>query len=121
VARRTIVSFLVTPLLGVLMAGCGGQHKADARVAGVVEVCGAPLLGERYSCIRQSGSVAVFGPGGRRIAQERLSHGRYSFRLPPGTYEVVARTPAKGPFTFKHAAKAQSERTTIVNFVLEAS
>ena len=62
-ARRTIVSFLVTPLLGVLMAGCGGQHKADARVAGVVEVCGAPLLGERYACIRQSGSVAVFGPG----------------------------------------------------------
>jgi hypothetical protein len=121
VKRRTFVSFLVVPLLGVLVAGCGGKQKANARITGVVKVCGAPLLGEEYSCTPQSGSVSVFGPRNRLVAHERVSHGRYSFRLSPGTYEVVARTPPKGPFTFKHAAKAQSERTTIVNFVLEAS
>ena len=116
--RGTIVSFLLVPLFGVLLAGCGEKQKAEARITGVVEVCGAPLLNESYSCTPQSGTVSVFGPRGKLVGHERLSRSRYSFRLLPGTYELVAWNGGNGPW--KHAAKAKSDRTTVVNFVITA-
>jgi hypothetical protein len=118
VKRGRLVGFLLAPLLGVLLAGCGEKQKANARITGVVEVCGAPLLNESYSCRPQSGAVSVLGPRGKPVAYERLSRSRYSFRLSPGTYELVARNGGNGPW--KHPAKAESGRTTVVNFVITA-
>ena len=115
--RRTILSFTVIPLSGLLMGGCGATQQ-QAQVAGVVKVCGAPLLGEKYSCTLQSGSVSVVGARGRLVAHQRLRHGRYSFRLPPGTYKLVERNSAN---RLTRTAKAHSGRTTVVNFVIEAS
>ena len=100
-----------------LLAGCGGT-TSEARITGVVKVCGAPLLGEKYSCTRQTGSVLVLGPAGQRVAYERLSHGRYSFKLPAGTYKLVERNSANRNWK---RAKAQPGKTTVVNFVIETS
>lgn len=60
----------------------------------------------------------VLGPANQRVAYERLSHGRYSFKLPAGTYKLVEQN--SGNRDWKRA-NAQPGKTTVVNFVIEAS
>jgi hypothetical protein len=105
-------------LLGLVVAGFGVKQKTDARIAGVVKVCGGPLLGEKYTCTPQRGSVTVFGPDHRLVSDQQLRRGRYSFRLSPGTYELVERT---NLHRLRREAKATANKTTTVNFVIEAS
>jgi hypothetical protein len=66
----------------------------DARVSGVIRVCGGPAVTRRAPprCFSQDATVAVLDAQGQVVAARKTSHARFSFSLPPGTYTLLART-----------------------------
>ena len=74
------------------------RRPRDATVTGYVQVCGGPAPGPcgikvlkicqvPEPCLTTS-RVAVIDVHGRRVAQQKLRHARFSMRLRPGTYTV---------------------------------
>jgi hypothetical protein len=114
----TIIKASLVCLVALLLAGCGSKRTASARITGIVKVCGGPLLGEKASCSLQAGYMFVFDRKHHLVARQRLRRGRYSFSVPPATYELVERNSAN---SVTHATKAKAAETTVVNFVIEAS
>ena len=106
-ARRVwIVSFLLAAL-GALAAGLTVGASAAARpprrtavVSGYVQLCGGPAPGRCWKgefgfceapkgCVT-SDRVAAVSAYGRRVATQKLDHGRFKVHLVPGRYTMSA-------------------------------
>ena len=82
--RFLLAVFVVGMLVGPV--GCGSAVPRDARVSGLLAVCPAT----DSECPPGNGSVYAIDVKHRVVASERVSHGRFSFALPPGRYMLHA-------------------------------
>jgi hypothetical protein len=85
---------------GLLFSGSAAARPArrTATVAGYVQLCGGPAPGRCWKgkvgyCEAPRGCVttrrvAALDASGRRVATQRLRHGRFSLRLLPGHYTI---------------------------------
>lgn len=99
---------LALPALGAL-AGLAGWQAAthrDARIAGRVLVCNAP-----GNCLTRKFTVSAENARGRTVARTRTKgHGnRYSLRVPPGSYELLA---VSSGLRCEASARARAHHTT---------
>jgi hypothetical protein len=105
-ARRTAV---VSGYVG----WCGGPAPGRCQ-RGNVGFCQAP-----QGCVTTH-RVAAVNWNGRRVAVQRLRHGRFSLRLPPGRYTLEllgdGRT-VRGRVMERKKVTARAHRTTYVRFV----
>lgn len=86
----------LTAVAGLSVAAAPAHRSA--MVTGLVEACGGPAPGRCYKetvgfCSAPDGCVsthrvAAVNWSGRRVAVQRLRHGRFKFRLPPGRYTI---------------------------------
>ena len=96
---RTRASVLATPLLGaLLLAGCavaGAQAPVTGHLAGRLVMEGGPIgPGGRQPGERPvPGTVTVTAAGHEQVTVQAGPSGTFSVRLPPGLYQVCARTP----------------------------
>lgn len=94
-------------------AGASGTAR-DARVTGVVKVCGRPAPGR---CSAQRGAISVMNAAGRVVATHKLAKGRYSFVLVPGRYTLLVKSPL-GSTVATRPVTAKIHRTTRENIVI---
>jgi hypothetical protein len=104
--RRAVLIGVVAATLSVSLAACGGVRR-NARVSGVVRLCGGPAPGR---CFTESVRVSVTGPGDHVVARAHPSNGRFSFDLAPGIYTVSAQ--ASGYLIGMVSIRALAGRTT---------
>src|SRR5664280_1591495 len=108
-ANRAAALFttLLFLLAGSSLAGCAGARSLsrDARIAGIVELCGG-----RYPahCLAvQKGSVTVFNgkhhPVGKEAVKQR-GPSKFSFRVVPGRYTLIYK--AENGFKVPRSVKA---------------
>lgn len=98
-------------LLGLCLGACGTSRVAsDARVAGVVKLCGGPA----NHCFTEK--ISVFVANARRgvVASAIRTNGRFSFAVPPGQYTVTARDGVLG----RRSVNAVAHKTTRVNIII---
>jgi hypothetical protein len=73
-----------------VVAGCGSARTTDARVAGVVEVCGAPFPratpAQAHHCTPQAGSVSVFDET-HRVVRRKVRSRRCAARVSHATLQ----------------------------------
>jgi hypothetical protein len=104
--------------------------RRTAVVSGYVEWCGGPAPGRCQKgkvgfCQAPRGCVtthrvAAVNWSGRRVAVQRLRHGRFSLRLPPGRYtvELLGDGPrVRGRVMERRKITARAHRTTYVRFL----
>jgi hypothetical protein len=122
VSRQSIVAAIAGLALCGTVAGCSSTHSRDARIVGLVEVCGAPFPratpAEQRHCTLQTGSASVFDSAHRLTAHSSLTNGRFDFAVVPGRYTLVTRNGGNGPW--KRLVVAVAGQRTIVDFRVEA-
>lgn len=107
--RRAILG--VASVIAVATAGCGGVSVAqNARVAGVVKLCGGPPPGQ---CFTERVRIYVLNASQRVVARSRSVDARFSFDLAPGAYTVSA--DASGYLIGRVSVHALARRTTRAN------
>jgi hypothetical protein len=110
--RRSTRSITTTAALVLLLAACGTTSPVagDARVTGVVKLCGGPT----DRCFTER--ISVFVANARRgvVASALRTNGRFSFAVPPGRYTVTARDGVLG----RRSVNAVAHKTTRVNIII---
>jgi hypothetical protein len=107
--RRTVLLAVATAV-AVGAAGCGGGSVArNARVTGIVKLCGGPV----NKCFTEPMRVAVIGTNQGVVAHSHPLNGRFSFELAPGVYTVSAT--ASGYVIGTVSVRAVAGRTTLAN------
>ena len=107
----------VASLLALSVASCGSRAVTrDARVLGVVKLCGGPNPG----CFTEAVQVSVeTNQGHKVVVREHLSrgaHGHFSFELRPGVYSVSATNGGLSVGTVTvHASASQTVRANITD------
>jgi hypothetical protein len=108
---RAARSITTTASMVLLLAGCGTHHvPGDARITGVVKLCGGPKGG----CFRERISVFVANAHRDVVASALRTNGRFSFAVPPGRYTVTARDGVLG----RRSVNAVAHKTTRVSIVI---
>ncbi|HEY1521824.1 MAG TPA: hypothetical protein VGF70_02345 [Solirubrobacteraceae bacterium] len=121
--RRLLVGALTA--IGVAACGSTASHKQvqtaaltpeapfiRTRLSGLVEVCGDPFpswVRMKNLCTLQSGHVSILRAG-REIAASPLHKGRFSFRVRPGMYTVIAWNGGNGPWRYVVSTRILRER-----------
>jgi hypothetical protein len=99
-------------LLGLCVGACGTSRVAgDARVAGVVKLCGGPT----NQCFTEKISVFVANAHRSVVASAVRTNGRFSFAVPPGRYTVTARDGVLG----RRSVNAVAHKTTRVSIIIK--
>lgn len=135
-ARIIRIITLLPVALGALAGGPGIGSSAAGRptrytavVSGYVQLCGGPApgrcwKGEAGFCQAPRGCVttdrvAAINSSGRRVATQKLHHGRFKLRLVPGRYTIELLGDGKrvhGQVMQHKTVRARGGRTTIVRF-----
>ncbi len=103
--------------------------RRTAVVAGYVQLCGGPAPGRCWKgeigfcqaskgCVT-SDRVAAVNAAGRRVATEKLRHGRFTLRLAPGRFTIELLGDSKrvhGQVMQRKKVRARAHRTTTVPF-----
>lgn len=79
----------VGPRLVAELRALAAPLRGDARVAGLIRLCGGPAPSR---CFSQDATVTVLDAQGQVVATAKSSHARFAFSLPPGTYSLIAST-----------------------------
>lgn len=121
VGTRGLVSGLTGALMIMSMASgslAGAQTAAvrDARVVGSVRVRHCSIFGSCRTGGQPSGSISV-RMAGRVVATHRYHKGRYSIRLVPGRYALVATLRGAPGRSVTKTVDARAHRSTRVDFV----
>jgi hypothetical protein len=91
--------------------GAASSGSRDARVVGVIRLCGGPAPGR---CFTQNGTVLVYS-GQRLVATLRTNHAKFSTELAPGSYALEAQT---GGTHRRVTVIARAHKTTVANIVI---
>lgn len=122
--------------VGLFAAGLGASGatarpvRRTAVVSGYVQLCGGPSPGRCWKgkigfceaprgCVT-SHRVAAIDVSGRRVATERLRHGRFKLRLIPGRYTIELLGDGRrvrGQVMQQKRVWARAHRTTRVRFL----
>lgn len=98
-------------LIVLLLAACGSNGvKPDARVVGVVKLCG----GIGNHCFTEKISIFLTNAHKDVVASALRTNGRFSFKVPPGRYTVTARDGVVG----RRSVDAVAHRTTRVRIII---
>jgi hypothetical protein len=135
-ARRVWIVSLLIAALGALAAGLtvgasAAAHPArrTAAVSGYVQLCGGPAPGRCWKgeigfceapkgCVT-SDRVAAVNASGRRVATQKLHHGRFELHLVPGRYTIALLGDGKrvhGQVMQRKKVWARARRATTVRF-----
>jgi hypothetical protein len=111
-ARATFALLTVIAIVpAVSQAGTSQAH--DARVVGVIRLCGGPAPG---GCFNQNGVVSVLNSEHQVVASEHTTHaGAFAFELAPGAYTLQAST---GGTHGRNTVVAHAHKTTTANVVI---
>jgi hypothetical protein len=111
--RRVLIVLGVLSLAISFVGGASGSSNATGWIAGKVYVCGGGMRPTGCTPADDRARVSVFNSNHRAIASEQVKDGHFSFRLPPGPYNLRAH------WTGLHAHKtavASAHHTTYVRF-----
>jgi hypothetical protein len=110
--RRAVLLGLGSAVaVAVGTVGCGGGSVTkNARVAGVVKLCGGPAPGR---CFTEPVRISILNTSQRLVARSRPTNARFSFDLAPGAYTVSAE--ASGHMIGSVSVHAVAGRTTLAN------
>jgi hypothetical protein len=102
-------------------AGAKGLRPSTDTAGNVVPRRGDPFPTPppppaKDDCTLQEGHVHVVNASGRLVAQARLVDARFSFKLRPGRYHVIAWNVGNGPF--EEDVELTARETTIANVVI---
>jgi hypothetical protein len=126
VFARVVRTGRIAGTSSVLLVACGLMAAAPgfalgARPARRSAVVSGYVAPERCVTTRR---VAAVNWNGRRVAVQRLRHGRFSLRLTPGRYtiEVLGDGPkARGRVMQRKQVTARADRTTPVHFAFDVT
>jgi hypothetical protein len=112
--RRVAVLLAVTgALLAFAASGLAKSSGSNARVVGVIRLCGGPAPGR---CFNQDGVVSVRASHLKLIASQHTKRAAFAFSLPPGHYTLEATT--GGTRSRRLPVDARAHTTIKVNVVI---
>jgi hypothetical protein len=111
--KRVAVLVACAVALVCVAAFAGGSTvPRNARVIGVIRLCGGPFPGR---CFTQDGSVFVLDSKHKVVASQHTRHAYFSFVLRPGDYKLVAKT---GGTRVERSVVAKAHRTVHASIVI---
>jgi hypothetical protein len=97
---------------GLVTSGEARSLHRDARVVGVIRLCGGPAPGR---CFSQDGTVSVIDSKGHLVASQQTKKGAFSFLLAPARYILQAST---GGTRGRTSIVARAHRTTTARILI---
>jgi len=102
----------VGPRLVAELKVLAAPFRGDARVSGLVRLCGGPAPAR---CFSQDATIAALDAQGQVVSTGRTSEARFSLSLPPGSYTLVAST---GGTRGERHVVLHANKTVQVNIVI---